>query len=101
MRELRELHGLEAAAVLGEIRATPEQESGNSGNHPQVHRLKSFDRVGLLAQNGRVQLGDVVVFTAIQPRRGGVGSFLGIVHLASSFLTGASGRSPEDFKLRK
>ena len=65
VRKLRELHGLEAAAVLGEIRATPEQESGNSGNHPQVHRLKSFDRVGLLTQNGGVQLGHVVVFTAI------------------------------------
>jgi hypothetical protein len=65
MREFRELHGLEAAAVLSEIRTTPEQESGDAGNHPQVHRLKSFDRVGLLPQNGGMQLGHVVVLTAI------------------------------------
>ena len=100
MRQLRELHGLEATAVLGEIRATPEQQSGNAGHHPEIHRLKTLHRIGLLAEDGRVQLGDVVVFTTIQPR-GGVGSFLGIAHWASSFLTGASGRSPEDFKLRK
>jgi hypothetical protein len=50
---------------LSEIRTTPEQESGDAGNHPQVNRLKSFDRVGLLPQNGGMQLGHVVVLTAI------------------------------------
>ena len=100
VRKLRELHALEAAAVLGEIRATPEEQTGDAGDHPEIHWLKTFHRIGLLAQNGGVQLGDVVVFTTIQPR-GGIRSFLGIAHWASSFLTGASGRSPEDFKLRK